>query len=103
MDQETVAHMAAMVDDPRYLQVLIAHGAPIDLVGSRGSRTPIFRQVESRRDAQLDLLVQHGSAIPRTDSLGSSLLPVPSRIRAAEPLLHISTSVAITTASHRHP
>src|SRR3546814_10242020 len=50
MDQETVAHMAAMVDDPRYLQVLIAHGAPIDLVGARGSRTPIFRTVESRRE-----------------------------------------------------
>src|SRR3546814_19339784 len=66
MDQETMAHMAAMVDDPRYLQVLIAHGAPIDLVGARGSRTPIFRTVESRRDAQFDLLVQAGADITRS-------------------------------------
>src|SRR3546814_6378129 len=50
MDQETVAHMAAMVNDARYLQVLIDQGAPIDLVGARGGRTPIFSAVENRRD-----------------------------------------------------
>src|SRR3546814_456451 len=47
MDQETVAHMAAMVDDARYLQVLIDQGAPIDLVGKRGGRTPILRAVRT--------------------------------------------------------
>src|SRR3546814_16334664 len=84
MDQETVAHMAAMVDDPRYLQVLIAHGAPIDLVGARGSRPPIFRTVESRRDAQFDLLVPAGADIHRTDSMGNSLLHVAAPANAYE-------------------
>src|SRR3546814_17407444 len=63
MDQETVAHMAARVDDARYLQVLIDQGAPIDLVGKRGGRTPIFRAVENRRNAQFDLLVEAGADI----------------------------------------
>src|SRR3546814_5221608 len=82
MDQETVAHMAAMVDDARYLQVLIDQGAPIDLVGKRGGRTPIFRAVENRRNAQFDLLVEAGADIRRTDSMGNSLLHVRSEERS---------------------
>src|SRR3546814_4249736 len=81
--------MAAMVDDPRSLQVLIAHGAPIDLVGARGSRTPIFRTVESRRDAQFDLLVQAGADIHRTDSMGNSLLHVAAQVNDAERILQL--------------
>src|SRR3546814_2555708 len=69
MDQATVAHMAAMVDDARYLQVLIDQGAPIDLVGKRGGRTPIFRAVENRRNAQFDLLIEAVADIRRPDSL----------------------------------
>src|SRR3546814_11617034 len=84
MDQETVAHMAAMVNDARYLQVLIDQGAPIDLVGARGGRTPIFRAVENRRDAQFDLLVEAGADIRRTDSMGNSLLHVAAPVHDAE-------------------
>src|SRR3546814_14699580 len=89
MDQETVAHMAAMVNDARYLQVLIDQGAPIDLVGARGGRTPIFRAVENRRDAQFDLLVEAGPDIRRTDSLGNSLLHLAPQVNDADPVLHL--------------
>src|SRR3546814_5544129 len=84
MDQETVAHMAAMVNDARYLQVLIDQGAPIDLVGARGGRTPIFRAVENRRAAPFDLLVEAGADIRRTDSMGNSLLHVAAQVNAAD-------------------
>lgn len=30
MDGETVVHMAAMIEDPTYLEILLAHGAPVD-------------------------------------------------------------------------
>jgi len=89
MDSETVAHMAALVDDPQYLQVLIAHGAPVDLVSTHGGRTPIFRTVQSRRDAQFDLLVKAGADIRRTDAMGNSLLHVAAQVNDADRVLQL--------------
>jgi len=89
MDNETVAHMAAMVNDPQYLQVLIAHKAPVDLVGDRGGRTPIFRTVENRRNAQFELLVEAGADIHRSDSMGNSLLHMAAQVNDADRVLQL--------------
>jgi ankyrin repeat protein len=89
MDSETVAHMAAMADDPQYLQLLIAHDAPVDLVSARGGRTPIFRAVQSRRNAQFDLLVKAGADIRRADSMGNSLLHVAAQVNDADRVLQL--------------
>lgn len=89
MDSETVAHMAAMADDPQYLQVLVAHRAPVDVVSARGGRTPIFRAVQSRRSAQFDLLVKAGADVRRTDSMGNSLLHVAAQVNDAERVLQL--------------
>ncbi len=71
---ETVVHMAAMTDDATYLKVLLDHGAPVDTVAARADWTPLFRAVESRRDAQVDMLVAAGADVHRVDSMGNSLL-----------------------------
>ncbi|RYZ69127.1 MAG: ankyrin repeat domain-containing protein [Lysobacteraceae bacterium] len=89
MDNETVAHMAAMVDDPEYLEVLIRHKAPVDLVGDRGGRTPIFRAVENRRNAQFDLLVTAGADVHRRDSMGNSLLHMAAQVNDADRVLQL--------------
>lgn len=89
MDNETVAHMAAMVNDPKYLQVLITHAAPVDLVSTRGGRTPIFRTVENRRNAQFELLVKAGADIRRSDSMGNSLLHMAAQINDADRVLQL--------------
>lgn len=89
MDSETVAHMAAMADDPKYLQVLLDYQAPVDVVSSRGGRTPIFRAVQSRRDAQFELLVNAGADIRRTDSMGNSLLHVAAQVNDADRVLQL--------------
>ncbi|MEO6104621.1 MAG: ankyrin repeat domain-containing protein [Pseudoxanthomonas sp.] len=89
MDSESVAHMAAMVDDSRYLQVLIDNGAPIDLVSVRAGRTPIFRAVQSRRDSQFEQLVNAGANIRRVDSMGDSLLHVASQVNDADRVLQL--------------
>lgn len=83
MDTETVAHMAAMVDDPQYLQVLVAHHAPVDVVSARAGWTPIFRAVQSRRDDQFDQLVHAGADVHRADSMGNSLLHVAAQVNDA--------------------
>lgn len=89
MDNETVAHMAAMVDDPKYLQVLIAHKAPVDIARPGLGWTPIFRTVESRRDAQFNMLVSAGADIRHTDSMGDSLLHVAANVNDADRVLQL--------------
>src|SRR3546814_19349920 len=89
MDQETVAHMAAMVDDARYLQVLIAHDAPIDIARPGLGWTPIFRAVENRRDAQFEMLIAAGADIRHTDSMGDSLLHVAANVNDAKRALQL--------------
>ncbi|HEX7803447.1 MAG TPA: ankyrin repeat domain-containing protein [Pseudoxanthomonas sp.] len=89
MDSETVAHMAAMAEDPQYLQLLIAHGAPVDVVSARAGRTPIFRAVQSRRGTQFDLLVKAGADVRRTDSMGNSLLHVAAQVNDAGRVLQL--------------
>ena len=89
MDGESVAHLAASVDDPRYLQVLIEHGAPIDLIGGRAARTPIFRAVQSRRDAQFALLLAAGADINRSDAMGNTLLHVAAEVGDAARTLQL--------------
>lgn len=89
MDGESVAHLAASVDDPRYLQVLIEHGAPIDLIGGQAARTPLFRAVQSRRDAQFDLLLAAGADINRTDAMGNTLLHVAAEVGDAGRVLQL--------------
>ncbi|WJI14541.1 ankyrin repeat domain-containing protein [Pseudoxanthomonas winnipegensis] len=74
MDQETVAHMAAMVEPPEHLRVLIAHKAPVDIVSPRGGRTPVFSAVQSGRAPQLEMLIEAGVDLNRKDSMGNTLL-----------------------------
>ena len=89
MDRETVAHMAAMARDPKYLQVLIDHRAPVDVVSARAGRTPIFRAVQDRRDAQVDLLLKAGADVHRTDSMGNTLAHVAATVNDAAGVLRL--------------
>ena len=89
MDQETVAHMAAMARDPAYLRVLIDHRAPIDIVSPRAGRTPLFRAVQDRRQAQVDLLVGAGAAVGRADTMGNTPLHVAAGVNDADGVLRL--------------
>jgi ankyrin repeat protein len=100
MDQETVAHMAAMARDPKYLEVLIAHGAPIDIVSPRAGWTPIFRAVQSRRDPQVELLLKAGADPRRSDSMGNTLLHVAASVNDAARVLQLLAAGADAQATN---
>lgn len=73
IDGDTVVHMAATVNDPKYLKVLIDHKAPIDLPNPSG-RTPLFDAVLHKRDEQATMLIAAGADIHHRDNMGNSLL-----------------------------
>ncbi|MCC5091928.1 MULTISPECIES: ankyrin repeat domain-containing protein [Xanthomonas] len=85
MDQETVVHMAAMAQDPQYLKILLQHKAPIDVVSARAGWTPLFRAVQSKRDAQIGLLLDAGADVQRVDHTGNSLLHLAAQSGASSP------------------
>lgn len=85
MDQETVVHMAAMAQDPQYLKILLQHQAPIDMVSARAGWTPLFRAVQSKRDAQIELLLAAGADARRVDHTGNSLLHLAAQSGGANP------------------
>lgn len=88
MDQETVAHMAASVEPPEYLKVLIEHHAPVDIPSPRGGRTPIFDAVLSRRDPQVRMLIAAGVDLNHRDSMGGTPLHEAASVNnAADALL----------------
>lgn len=88
-DQETVAHLAAMVEPPEYLRILIEHGAPVDIASPRGGRTPIFRAVLHRRDAQFEMLEVAGADLHRTDSMGNGLLHEAATVNDGDRVLRL--------------
>ncbi|MCD0247449.1 ankyrin repeat domain-containing protein [Xanthomonas melonis] len=105
MDQETVVHMAAMAQDPEYLKILLQHKAPIDVVSARAGWTPLFRAVQSKRDAQIDLLLDAGADARRVDHTGNSLLHVAAQSSAANPavlrLLEAGVDPALRNAQQK--
>jgi ankyrin repeat protein len=101
MDAETVAHLAASVDDPRYLQILIAHAAPVDQPGARAGRTPLFAAVQGRRAVQVTLLLDAGADINRADSMGDTPVHVAAQVNDAACVLLLLQRGADPTARNR--
>lgn len=74
MDDETVVHMAAMVEDPVYMKTLLRHRAPVDPERHSNGWTPLFRAVMHRRHEQRDLLIAAGADVAHRDKFGNTLL-----------------------------
>ncbi|MCJ2065373.1 hypothetical protein MKK63_22050 [Methylobacterium sp. J-088] len=79
MDQETVVHMAAMVEDPQCLTILLWHGAPAEPESPRAGWMPLFRAMQSRREAQVRSLAQAGADLHRIDHLATRCCIWPRR------------------------
>ena len=92
MDNETVVHMAAMVDPPEYLQILINNKVPVDIARPTNGWTPIFVAAKYRQSTQLDLLIKAGADVTHTDKLGNTaLFSVGNDADNALKLLHAGT------------
>ncbi len=102
IDDDTVVHMAATVNDPKYLKVLIDHKAPID-TPNPSKRTPLFDAVLHKRAEQTSLLIDAGADIHHRDRMGDSLLHVAAIGNNSDDvirLLHLGVDPSLTNAQH---
>lgn len=83
MDGTTVVHMAAKVDDPIYLQQLLAHGAKVDVASYSTGETPLAEAVLSGRDEQFRMLLAAGADPNHADEMGNTPLHVAGKLGRA--------------------
>jgi uncharacterized protein len=80
IDGDTVVHLAAMANDPTYLQVLLAHGASPDASNGQTGATPLRAALMAERDEQFRALLAAGADPDRPDRTGNTPLHVAGQI-----------------------
>lgn len=83
MDDATVVHMAARVNDPTYLAILLAHGARVDVESQGTGETPLAAAVMSGREEQFKALLKAGANPNHADRMGNTPLHVAGKLHRA--------------------
>jgi ankyrin repeat protein len=74
IDGDTVIHLAAMADDPKYLALLLKHKADPNARNDTTQTTPIFSALRGGRDVQFDALLAAGADANAVDRAGNTAL-----------------------------
>lgn len=74
IDGDTVVHLAAMADDPRYLALLLRHGADPDARNPETGTTPLFSALRGKRGTQFEALLAAGADPDAADRGGNTPL-----------------------------
>ncbi|WP_052756325.1 ankyrin repeat domain-containing protein [Lysobacter capsici] len=80
IDGSTVVHLAAMANDPAYLEALLAHGADPDTVHAHTGATPLSAALMGERPAQFKRLLAAGAQVNHADRMGNTALHVAGKI-----------------------
>lgn len=80
IDGSTVAHLAAMANDPAYLDALLAHGADPDTVHAHTGATPLSAALMGERAEQFQRLLAAGADPNHADRMGNTALHVAGKI-----------------------
>lgn len=74
IDGDTVVHLAAMAEDPKYLALLLARKADPDVRNPKTGAPPLFSALRGGRDRQFDALLAAGADPDATDHAGNTAL-----------------------------
>ncbi|WP_407353561.1 ankyrin repeat domain-containing protein [Luteimonas sp. R10] len=74
VDGDTVIHLAAMADDPKYLALLLERGADPDARNADTQATPLMSALRGGRDVQFTALLAAGADPNATDRGGNTAL-----------------------------
>lgn len=89
LDGDTVVHMAAMVNDAKYLQALIRAGASVDALNPRTGSTALDKAVLHYRKPQMEMLIAAGADVHHQDQMGNSLLHTAAKTNNAQAVLRL--------------
>ncbi len=85
----SVVHLAAMADDPAYLDALLAAGADANVQHAQSGATPLMSALTAQREAQFHRLLQARVDLDRTDRQGNTALHVAAKVNAADRVLEL--------------
>lgn len=94
IDGSTAAHMAAMVNDPYYLRVLLERGLDPDFQDQRISESLLSASLMGGREEQFDALLAAGSDPNVSDSMGDTPLHIAAQVNRYKQVLALLKSGA---------
>lgn len=89
VDGSTVVHLAAMANDPIYLDTLLAHGADPNTPHSVTAATPLSAALMGERPVQFKRLLAAGADPGRADRMGNTALHVAGKINQPDRALDL--------------
>lgn len=76
MDGDTAVHFACMLEDPRFLQALLAHGADPNAANGDTGAAPLRAALVTEREEQFRMLLAAGADLDHADRMGNTPLHV---------------------------
>jgi len=98
---DTVIRLAAMANDPAYLQVLLEHHVDPNTPQSLSGETPLASAMLGNRDRQFAMLLKAGADPGRTDHMGNTPLHIAAKINAFDRALDLLQAGAPPDAVNR--
>lgn len=87
MDGDTVVHFAAMFDDPRFLEALLARGVDPDTANGDTGAVPLRSTLVADRETQFRMLLSAGADPDRADLIGNTPLHVAGLVNQPQRVL----------------
>ncbi|WP_194918866.1 ankyrin repeat domain-containing protein [Catenulispora rubra] len=99
---DTVLHLAAKVDDPSYLRLLLEHGADPNAPNGTTQAPPLDAALMNATDDAFDLLLAHHADPNRPDRVGNTPLHVSAEVHKTQCILQLLQEGADPTLRNSH-
>lgn len=89
MDGDTAVHFACMLEEPQFLQVVLAHGADPNVANAETAAAPLCAALMTEREAQFRILLAAGADPDRADDMGNTPLHITGLINEPQRALDL--------------
>lgn len=89
MDGDTVVHFACMLEEPQFLQALLAHGADPNVANADTGAAPLRAALMTEREEQFRILLAAGADPDHADYMGNTPLHVTGLINEPQRALDL--------------
>jgi ankyrin repeat protein len=100
IDNDTVVHLAAMANDPKYLELLLAHRADPNARNGVTRATPLVSALMGGRDTQFHALLAAGADPNAADRTGNTPLHQAAKINQPQRVLELLQARADPSAAN---